>query len=103
LWPTCLSRSLPPASMKDMAGVLELEADAVAPAVVPGVPAVVPVVVPAVVVPAAVVPAVVLPAVDDDGLADELSIMAFVSMYLPSAPLLRHPVTDTSFDLSIAD
>jgi len=97
LWPTCLSRSVPPSSVQLIGvaaiiprGALPAVAPVVAPAVVP--PDVVPPVVAAVVAPP-VVPAVV---------ALIGSTVALVNMNRPSAAFATHPVTVTSRAAALA-
>jgi len=101
LWPTCLSRSVPPVNHH-----VEFIADAADP-LPDGVvlPAVAAPVVPVAVEPAVpVAPAVVVALGSVVVAADALpagSMRAFVSMNPPSLPLARHPVTLTSLARSL--
>jgi hypothetical protein len=95
LWPTCLSRSLPPESAHVEPAALAEPLPAGDVAVVPLVPAVVPAV--------PVAPAVVV-ALGSVVVADALpagSMRALFSVKLPSLAFARHPVTLTSVARSL--
>jgi hypothetical protein len=92
LWPTCLSRSVPPSSVQ-LIGVAAIIPRGALPAVAP---VVAPAVVPPVVAPPVVVPAVDAPLVDPAVVALIGSTVALVNMNRPSAAFATHPVTVTS-------